>query len=298
MEIFIEVLLPIALIFMGGYWLQKKQVLEIRSISAVALYILTPALVFRTFYTTVPDRNYLIIVVFSIVFLVIMLLCNFIVSKIFKWDSKTISGMNLATIFTNAGNYGAPLILFAFGEEAFAFAVIYMVVQSLLMNTFGVYVANRSNMDARGAIRISLKMPVMYALFLGLALQYLNIEMGDSYLGAIDLLADSAIPVVMVILGMQLATISVKSFQWGLVGYGTILRLVLSPVIAYVLTLMMPASPTLAAVLIVSASMPSAATTAMLAVQFDANPKLVSSITLVTTVLSVPSLWILLTLLQ
>ncbi|MFB4164448.1 AEC family transporter [Alteribacillus sp. JSM 102045] len=295
MTVLIDVLIPIALIFLSGFFLQKKQIIDVRSVSSIALYILTPALVFRTFYTTEPDGDLFKIAAFSALFLLVMLLLNRLFAYFLKWDAKQESGMTLATTFMNAGNYGAPLILFAFGETAFAYSVIFMVIQSLLMSTAGVYLANRSSLTAADAFRVVLKMPVFYALILGVLLQALQINIKETYMDAVSMLAEAAIPVVMIVLGMQLAKISIASLDWKLVSAGTLLRLVVSPLVAFGLTALLQTNYTLSIVLIVSTAMPTAATIAMIAVQFESSPQLVSSITLMTTLLSVPSLWILLT---
>jgi predicted permease len=57
---------------------------------------------------------------------------------------------------------------------------------------------------------------------------------------------------------------------------------------------MLPMDPMMAKVLIVSAAMPSAATIVMYAVQFDSQPRLVSSVTLVTTLFSIFTITVLL----
>ncbi|RSL34934.1 AEC family transporter [Salibacterium salarium] len=295
MSVFINVLVPIVLIFLAGFLLQKKHVLQVGSVSAVALYILNPALVFRTFYTTEPDADLFRIIAFSVLFLLAMLLINKLLGMVLKWNLEKTSGMTLATTFMNSGNYGAPLILFAFGESAFAYSIIFMVIQALLMSTIGVYIANRSSLTAADALRVVLKMPVFHALIVGVFCQAIQLDIKESYMDAVNMLADAAIPVVMIVLGMQLAKISVSSLDWKSVGTGTVLRLVISPLVAYVFTLVLQTGDTLSAVLIVSTAMPTAATIAMIAVQFESSPELVSSITLVTTLLSVPSLWILLT---
>ncbi|SDH82996.1 hypothetical protein SAMN05192534_11290 [Alteribacillus persepolensis] len=294
MEILMNVLIPIILIFLTGFWLEKKQKVDVRAVSSVALYILTPALVFQTFYTTELDVDLFKIAVFALLFLLVMLLINRLLSFVLKWNDKDTSGMELAVTFMNSGNYGAPLILFAFGETAFAYSIIFMVVQSILMSTVGVYLANRSSLTAKDAFYVVLKMPAFYAMVLGVLLQRLPVDIQGTYMDAVDMLANAAIPVVMVILGMQLARISIKSMEWKLVSIGTMLRLVVSPFVAYGITVLLQTNSTLSTVLIVATAMPTAATIAMIAVQFEASPTLVSSITLVTTVLSVPSLWLLL----
>lgn len=294
MGVLISTLIPIGLIFLSGFLLQKKQLLDVRSVSGVALYILTPALVFRTFYTTEPDYDVFLIVLFAVIFLIVMLVLNKVLTWVFRWDAPTESGMTLSTSFMNAGNYGAPLILFAFGEQAFAYAVIFMVIQSFFMSTIGVYIANRSNMTGTDAFRVVLKMPAFFALLLGILFQWLQVTIPTTYFDSISMLGEASIPVVMVVLGMQLAKISLASLEWRLISIGTAVRLVVSPIMAWGLTELLQTNDLLSTVLIVAVAMPTAATIAMISVEFHSSPDLVSSITLLTTILSVPSLWILL----
>lgn len=298
MSVLINVLIPIILIFAIGYLLQKRQAVDIRPVSAVALYVLTPALVFRTFYERELNSDMLSMALFSLVFLAVMTGLIKLVSFLRQWPKANETGMMLSTVFMNAGNYGAPLIAFAFGDTAFAYSIVFMVIQTMLMNTVGVYIANSANMDAADAFRTVLRMPVFYALLAGILFQLTGIPIGATYYEALDMLASAAIPVVMIILGMQLARISVKRMDWKLVSAGTFLRLIFAPALAYVITLLLQTSDTLTTVLVVSTAMPSAATMAMISVQFDSNPQLVSSITLVTTLLSVPSLWVVLSIFQ
>lgn len=297
MTIFISVVLPVLLVFVAGYVVQKWRKVDIKPISTVAIYILTPALVFETFYYAEMNIQYVYMVVFALILLFVLI----ILAKVYAWkmnySSSTESGLILSTAFMNSGNYGAPIILFAYGQAGFAYAVSFMVLQSVIMNFFGIYYAARGIAGVRTALKVLMKMPVTYAMILVIPLKIFQIPMPSNLMQPIELISQAAIPTVMLILGMQLARIEWGHFAWGKVSYGVVVRLVLSPLIAYGLTLMMPLDPLLANVLIVSAAMPSAATIVMYAVEFDAEPKLVSSTTLVTTLISVITITLILTIL-
>ena len=49
--------------------------------------------------------------------------------------------MILSTAFMNSGNLRAPIILFAYGETAFAYAIYLMVLHAIMMNFCGIYYA-------------------------------------------------------------------------------------------------------------------------------------------------------------
>jgi malate permease and related proteins len=298
MHIFIQVVLPVLLIFGAGFAIQKWKKVDIKPVSVVALYVATPALVFQTFHEAEIDGQYLLMVVFAFALLFSLILFNKILAKAFGKSEKKESGWILSTAFMNAGNYGAPIILFAYGQEGFAYAVSFMVLQSIIMNVFGVYYAAKGYAGARYALKSILSMPVTYALLLAVFFQMMPFSMPENLMGSIDIVAASAIPLVMIILGMQLANMELGHFDWPSVSYGVAVRLFVSPFFAYLLTIILPVDPLLAKVLIVSAAMPSAATIVMMAVQFDNQPKYVSSVTLISTLLSVITITVLLTILN
>ncbi|KGA98888.1 transporter [Alkalihalobacillus alcalophilus ATCC 27647 = CGMCC 1.3604] len=286
MTIFIEVVLPVFMIFAIGFLIQKWRKVDIKPISTVVIYVLTPALVFRTFATSELNIDYFYMVVFALAILLSLIVINKIFSRIKKLDPATESGLILATAFKNAGNYGAPIILFAYGEAGFALAVMYMVLQSIIMNSFGVYYAARGHLGVSVALKTVMLMPATYAMLVALVINVMNIELPDNVFLPINMLAEASIPLAMIILGMQLANIRMSQFEWSLLSYSVITRLILSPIIAFGIALLLPIDPLLQKVLIVSAAMPSAATIVMFAVQFDSKPQFVSTVTFITTVLS------------
>ena len=50
-----------------------------------------------------------------------------ITAKSLKFERSILSAVLLTTMFMNAGNYGLPLALFAFGEAALSYASIYFI---------------------------------------------------------------------------------------------------------------------------------------------------------------------------
>lgn len=296
--IFINVILPVLLIFLSGYITQRKFQLDLKPISTVAIYILSPALVFRTFYKTPLDIQLMYIVVISLILLSALILLTAVTAKFCQYDKQQESALMLSTAFANSGNYGAPVILFAFGPAGFDYAVTIMVFHSIIMSIFGVYFASRGQSGAKLAIKTVLQMPSNYAAIIAVLMYEWHLTIPDNFFQAIDMVADAAIPLVMIILGMQLANVSTKQMEWKGISLATVIRLIASPVLAYLICLMFPLDPVLQKVLVTLAAMPSAATTTMYAVQFNAKPQFVSSSTLITTVLSFVTLTCLLNLLQ
>jgi malate permease and related proteins len=291
----LETVFPVFLIFLTGYIVQKKFNLDIKSISNMSLYILSPALIFETFYTARLNGQFFYMVIIQLLLLLALIVTTKMACRLFRYDIRTESALMLTTAFMNSGNYGAPIILFAFGNKGFHEAVLIMVLHSIFMGIFAVYFASRGKASVKDAILNIFRIPNIYAVAVGLLFQYCHVPLPGSFMQAVDLVGKASIPVVMLVLGMQLATVTVQDLDSKLVSLGTIIRLIISPLLAWGICSLFPISLLSKQVMLVLAGMPSAATALLYAVQFDAKAKLVSSITLVSTILSFLSITILLT---
>ncbi|WP_010647801.1 AEC family transporter [Oceanobacillus massiliensis] len=298
MSLFLNVIIPLMAVFASGFVLQRIRVLDVKSVSAVSLYILSPALVFVTLYEAEFDSGFVIILVYMFVLFYIMVLLNKILAKIFKWGPNTESASILATGFMNSGNYGLPVVLYSVGNAALPYAIFIMVVQALQNNFFGIYYASRSTNGMRRAIENILKMPTTYAAILAFVFQYFSIGVPESVHSTLSMVGNAAIPVMMIMLGMQLGSITGLKLNWQVVLSAVTLKMIVAPLIAFLFVLMIDMDPIIATVLIIISAMPTAATTTMYAIEFDTEPELVSSITFISTVTSIVTLTILLNLLS
>jgi len=259
----------------------------------MALYLMSPVLVFRTFYTTTFTMTYVYMILYTFALCFSLILVVYLIAFIRKYSVKETCGMILASSFMNNGNYGTPVVLILFGAAGLDYAIILMVIQQLVMCTVGVYYAAKGSAEGdgvRAAIRAVKRMPMVYGAILGFLLQTFQIKLGNSMTQAIDMVADAAIPTVMIVLGMQLAKISIKNFEREKVSLSLLTKLAISPVIAYLITLFLPVDEMIKQIMIIMAAMPTAANTTMYALQFDTEPEFVSSATLVSTTLSLATL--------
>ena len=286
----ILIILPVFIIFFIGYMGQKLIGFDIKSISTAALYLMSPFLAFRTFYSNELTMDYFYIVLFSLLLTIILLLVVWITALAMKATRPQLSAMILGGVFMNSGNYGAPVVLFAFGAVGFDYAVIMMVFQSLLMNTVGIFFASiggEEKATLRQSFQRVIRMPLIYAAFLGIGLQLVSITIPTPLMEGIGLVADASIPTVMLVLGMQLAAISRTRVAYRYVSAVSVIRMVASPLIAIGILYFMPINDLLKSVIIVQSAMPAAANTTMFALQFGTEPDLVSFTTFFTTLVSI-----------
>ncbi|WP_186578577.1 AEC family transporter [Aquibacillus kalidii] len=298
---FISVLIPIFGIFAIGFIGMKLLKFDIKPISTMAIYLLSPFLAFRTFYENELNMDYFYLGAFLLLLCLVNVGLCYIISSFKKWDNPNRSGMILASSFMNNGNYGTPLVLLVFGEKGFHYAIILMVLQTLIMCTVGIYFAAQGGAENRtekiSPMKEVIKVPILYGSILGVVFNLTSISLSNDIMIAVDMVSDAAIPTIMIVLGMQLATISLKKLEIGKLSLALLIRLAIAPVIAYLITIPLPVDDMVKDILILMAAMPTAANTTMYAVQFGARPDFVSSATLTSTLLSVITLPILLAIL-
>lgn len=292
--VILTVVLPVFLIFLLGFAGQKILHLQIKSISTTGLYLMTPALVFNSFYETKLDQTYLHIIIYGLLLSILLILLMKGIARVRKYGSSVTSGMILATAFMNNGNMGAPLALFAFGSKGFQYAVAIMVFHSLVMSTLGLYYAAKGSLNVKDSLLSVVKMPILHACLAGIIFQLFRIPIPENLMKVITMVGDASIPLVMLTLGMQLAEIRLHNLQWAKINIALLLRLIVSPLIALLIAWILRVDPLLAKVMILSAAMPSAAFTTMYSLQFDTEPELVSSVTFISTLMSICTLSLLL----
>ncbi|WP_026370593.1 AEC family transporter [Kallotenue papyrolyticum] len=304
-QVFSEVILPIVVIAGIGYALQSRFALDLSTLNRVSLYCLSPCLLFVTLLRTEVSGGEAARLAL-LMLLVVICMCAFAyaLARLMGLGVAERSGFVLATTFMNSGNYGLPATRFAFGEVGFQYAVIGYLTQALLSQTLAVYVASSGSGNRRAALWQVLRMPMLYAALLALALRMLGIRLDESegplalglYRG-LRMVADATLPLLLLILGMQLRRRQPSSTS-GPVGVATALRLGASVPIAVVIALLLGLHDLPLRVGVVQAAMPTAVNTTILALEFNAWPHFVSKVVVTTTLGSLLTLTLLIMVLQ
>src|SRR5439155_6373835 len=99
----------------------------------------------------------------------------------------------------------------AFGQDGFDRAAIFVVFQSVLTYTVGVLVAARGSLPWGRALGAVLRMPVMWATLVALAVRLTGTIVPLPVDRAAALLGGAAVPTVILLLGLQIAGLQVRT---------------------------------------------------------------------------------------
>lgn len=279
-------LLPIGLIGGVGFLIAKYLSVDSRSLGRVIFYFFSPVLVFNLLiHNELPLNEIVGTMGFAVAVLTTVGITTLAIGRILHLSRPILMAVLLAAIFGNTGNYGLPLVSFAFGKEALAHASLYFVATSILFNTLGVLIASLGHMNFKEAALGLLKVPTVYAVVLAIVLNHLHIQMPMPVERTVKLAADGSIPLMLVLLGLELQRVK-WSNSFHIVGLSTVLRLVLGPVVGLLLGIPFGLQGAARQGDVVEASMPTAVTTIVLATEYGLEPSLVTAIVFVSTLLS------------
>jgi malate permease and related proteins len=285
-SVFLSDILPIFLIASVGYLLARKLQANVRTLAHVVFYALVPCFVFKMLIGSrvggpVAGRMALL----AILVAAAMGILARIAAIPLRLQRAELSGFLLVAMFSNGGNYGLPVVLFAFGNEALPHATVYFVTSSILTYTIGVFLAAAGRRSISKAIAGVAKIPAMYGVAAAGVVLISGVSIPLALMRPIQLMADAAIPVMILVLGMQLERASVPE-RPRMVGAAVVLSLVVAPFVALGLTWLLGLSGTDRQAGVVLASMPTAVITTILALEFDVAPAFVNAVVFLTTVLS------------
>lgn len=280
-------IVPVFIAIGLGYTLERTLKIEIKSVSRTIFYALSPCLIFSSLVqSTVSKGEFWDIASFEILITLGVALVAWGAAKALRFDRAMESAFLLATLFVNAGNYGLSVNLLAFGETALARAIIYFVVSSLLINTTGVYLASRGKARAFDAFLNVFKVPIVYAVLLAIFVNLVNLDVTESpVFKAVEMVGKGAVPLMLLLLGMQLAKTPVAQGM-RIVGLAAFIRLAVAPAIALLLADWLNLAGSTLQACVVEASMPTAVTTTVLAIEFDVKPEFVTSVVFLSTLAS------------
>ncbi|MCS6844032.1 MAG: AEC family transporter [Caldilineales bacterium] len=210
--VFWQVLMPIVLAAGLGYLLARRIHLPSQHLSRVAFYILSPCLLFdKLSHSSLSGSQLGQIATFAVATMLGTALLAWMAARALRSSRSQTAAFVLAALAGNTGNYGLAANQFAFGPAALEPAVVYYAVSTLMIATLGVYVVSAGQQGAAAALRSLWRVPLTYAGVLGVAVWATGVPVPVPVERTASLLGQGAIPVMLVLLGVQLAGVRLQN---------------------------------------------------------------------------------------
>jgi hypothetical protein len=298
LAILLDDILPIFVVASVGFLLARRLHVDVKSLSRITFNAFAPCLVFNLLVTSrVSSGEFGRIVAFTVLLVAAIGLVARVAAIPFHLTRPQLAAFMIVVMFSNAGNYGLSVVLFAFGREVLARAAVYFVTSALLMYTVGTWLASSGHRGGRAALRGLVRVPAVWGLAAAALVVSTGVELPRAVSRPIGLLGDAAIPSMLLVLGMQVEK-GVRPERPALVALASALVLLGSPLLGFLLAPALGLTGPARQAMLVESAMPSAVITTIVALEFDVAPRFVTSVVVVTTLASPLTVSVLIALLQ
>ena len=271
------ILAPVLITAGIGYgWARCGQEFPSTFVAQLTLRVGTPALVLSALTRTrIEPGAFMEMVLACLLVTLSMGLVGWLVGRLFNKDWRI---MVPAFLFSNTGNLGLPISLYAFGEAGLALAVAFFIVLSISQFSMGEMLAGHQS------LKRALLNPTLLSVAIALPVVFLELHLPRWVQNSLNLLGGMTIPLMLLTLGVSLATIRVRHLAQGLLLGG--LRVGCGALLAWLIGTWLALPPLTLGVLILQAAMPVAVFNYLFALRANRSPEEVASLVLCSTLLA------------
>lgn len=199
-------------------------------------------------------------------------------------------------MFSNIGFMGYPIARTLLGPEAEFHVTVFVLLFQFFSYSYGIHLM--SNGEHFRLDLGLLRRPLVWAAIAALFLYLTGLELPDFLSGMVQYVGGISTPLSMIIIGCSLAAVSWKEIFGNFRIYAlSLTKLVLVPVLGFLLLRPLLKDPLLLGTTAVMLAMPAGTTAASLALAYSGNQKLASSGVFLSTILSLFSIPVILWLL-
>ena len=294
-------IISIVLMIGLGYFLKRIDFLsekDIDPLNKIVMYILMPCMIFSALYSAdmslLPTLRILpfVILTASIGSGVI----SYIVLKRLHYDDKKIWSVLVTVMIANTAFMGYPVNLGVYGHPGFLRAIFCDLATTCMFLLLSFVLVLKFGGTVKRAFREILLFPPLWAVVLGISFNLLNIPIGPVLDKTVNYLADGAIPLIMISLGLSIELGGLARSK-AMVIFTSIVKLGVFPLIALIVVSLLGLTGLQHDVGIIEAAMPSGMLSLLLAITYKLDYELTSDCILINTVISLITLTIIMTLL-
>lgn len=287
-SIFLNNLLPVFLCAGAGFALGRAFTPDIKTVTRLSFYIFGPCLVFTTLtQAEVTGGEFAQLALYTLLAVGIMIGLAGLAGLALRAERRALATLVIASVFANGGNYGLAATRFAFGDEALARAVVFFVFSTVGLYTVGIFIASLGKQTARQALGQVVAVPAFYSLVAAGVVRGTGWPVPVFLDRAITLLGEASIPLMLVILGLQMAQMRAwPRTRLPLIGAAVALQLVVAPLVALGLAHALGLTGAARQAAVLQTAMPAAVVTTILALQYDLDAELITGVVIVSTLLS------------
>lgn len=278
----VAIVAPVAVCVAIGFILERRgRSLPRREIGWLVSDVGAPALVFHALSTAQLEPALLVRMAGATsLAIAAFALIGFALARLCKWPVHTFVP---PVIFSNSGNMGLPLCVFAFGEQVMGLAVACFAMFTVWQFSVGLWI-----WSGKSGFGELMRTPITWATLLGFACCYFGVVPPEVVTNTGKLLGAFTVPMMLIMLGVSLASMQATNLPRALAV--SFVRLAIGPLVGFSIANMMGFEGVARGVLVLQCAMPVAVFNYLLAVRYDRAADEVAGLIVISTALSLLTL--------
>jgi predicted permease len=280
-------ILSIYVFIVMGYAAKRtfKEKIDDKTITLLNVYFLQ---VFLTFWGLLIHPVDITLLYAPTIYLVIVI-AALIISALFATHlftkKKEYSIAMVAALIGNTGNLGIPLNIAIFGEESIPYTTVVNLVNVFVVYTIGVYYYSRGSFDVKTSLLNIVKLPILWAAIVAIILSIYSYRPNETIMKMLMMGAYASMTMQLFLFGIYLYGTKINEINKTLIGWVVGFKFLLLPLLALVVLSFLQLDPMLKGIVFIELMMPLAVANVNLASLYDCEPKVVTALVLITSVL-------------
>ena len=205
-------LIPLYFYIALGFIANKFLKVDRESIANLLIYFIAPAVVLYGVLKADVQVSLLALPLFFFLLCCLFAGLLYVTGK-FLWKDSTRNLFAFTAATANTGYFGLPVALVIFDSSIFSIMVFSILGFILFESTLGYYILARGNYTAKQSFYKLLKLPALYAFFVGIILNFSHVVLNDTATTFFEQFKGAYTLLGMMIIGMGLATVKLQSFD-------------------------------------------------------------------------------------
>ncbi len=261
-----------------------KEQIDDKTITLINVYFLQVFLTFWGLLLHPVDITLLFApsIYFGIVAIVVM--ASALGAKLLFESKKEYSIATVSAIIGNTGNLGIPINIAIFGEASIPYTTVINLVNVFVVYTIGVYYYSRGTYDAKTSLLNIVKLPILWAAILAITLSVYEYKPSDVMLNTLMMGAYASMTMQLFLFGIYLYGTKIQEINKTLVVWVLSFKFVILPVIAFFVLYNIELDAMIKGIIFIELMMPLAVANVNLASLYECNPRVVTALVFISSV--------------
>ena len=276
-----------------GYMAKRlfQEEINTKTLTLMSVYFLQPFVTVWGFSTAKLHSEHIYVPLLYLAIILILLIPTILLGKLLFEDKKNRAIFSIAGFVGNTGNIGIPLGIALFGEESVIYTTLINIANVFVVYIIGVYIYSRGSFSIKDSLFNIVKIPIIPASLIAILINIYEIPISTQIEEFFKMGAYAGIVLQLFLLGTFLQGIRIKELHPKLFIGTMSQKFILIPLATALILSFTELSLFVQGVIFMEMMTPLAVANINLASLYDCKPKDVTSLILLSTLLFIPLLF-------